>query len=34
MSAGTKECIEKVIQELNYRPSNVARSLKAKNINK
>jgi len=33
MSAETKERIEKVIEELNYRPSNIARSLKAKNSN-
>jgi len=31
MSVETKERIEKVIEELNYRPSNIARSLKAKN---
>ena len=33
MSVETKERIEKVIDELNYRPSNIARSLKAKNSN-
>lgn len=31
MSAKTKERIERVIDELDYRPSNIARSLKAKN---
>lgn len=31
MSAETKERIEKVIEELDYRPSNIARSLKSKN---
>lgn len=31
MSIETKERIEKVIKELDYRPSNIARSLKAKN---
>ena len=33
MSVETKERIKKVIEELNYRPSNIARSLKAKNSN-
>ena len=33
MSVETKERIEKVIEELNYRPSNIARSLKAKDSN-